>query len=547
MLLPSFRLHYDPSLHRALFKDTELVVPDLDVDVLASIVADPADAANALLESYRQRAPADVNEELESRIRAILHLLRFRMDDIPSDLERERVLRVVEEHRVIPLLLEVLSDKAFFEENLSFVIDILNMVYHVFAIAHHASLPLDPYFAALASGFCDSLLQQRAWFEDVRNRLAGTSHHEEANLRIRKALLPNMLLLLSEGPFLQTHGLRQACLLCWITSPSLEDPEHVTPILALALLQYVLAGPDDQYPTHRELQDAFRAAFDQYIIPSYGAALYLQQAAKMLRNQDSLGDDILELILPVITLSILCHPMLLTDPALSDVLIAMHDLFIHPAIQAVHRRERRVAFEFLNICMRLIPSAQNGPEYRPSLTTITRNGRLFEVLSRVLCIFVTDPSMTSTASAASDYRHCLEYLNTVGAWALVVNTKRTRNATRRDMRSVLQRSWSPTLRLLHDTLRQSRCTDEHDRLIQGWTALGDALGLDKGEFEANHRKPEHCCAWRRCRHHYEPSAERLKACKGCGEVRYCGRTCQRLHWDDNHRRECKRIGWSGPE
>ena len=39
-------------------------------------------------------------------------------------------------------------------------------------------------------------------------------------------------------------------------------------------------------------------------------------------------------------------------------------------------------------------------------------------------------------------------------------------------------------------------------------------------------------------------ALRLKQCGGCRAVRYCGADCQRAHWREGHRSECK--AWAVP-
>ncbi|KZV61531.1 hypothetical protein PENSPDRAFT_293280 [Peniophora sp. CONT] len=51
------------------------------------------------------------------------------------------------------------------------------------------------------------------------------------------------------------------------------------------------------------------------------------------------------------------------------------------------------------------------------------------------------------------------------------------------------------------------------------------------------------CAWSGCeRYCKEVVGMRLSACKGCGQVRYCGRECQRSDWTNGgHKARCRRL------
>ncbi|VDC01419.1 unnamed protein product [Peniophora sp. CBMAI 1063] len=404
MALPSLRLHYEPNLHRALFQDAgDLSVSHLNPELLASFIADPVGSTVSLRDLYRRRSRGEANEELQSHIRVLLHLLKFRLDNVPFEEDCARVLRVIEDYQVFPLLTEVLLNDDFFREDVDFVVHILEVVYRALSLGHHLDAPLNGHCMVLSSVFCESVLRGHSWFKDGLHVASGTSRYD-ASVLIHRALIPNILLLLSEELFSETQGLRQACLLGWITNPVLDDPKYNTPILSIAMLQHVLAGVD-VYPSQVEQQEAFCASISQYIIPTFGGDLYLRQVAKMLRNEAILQDDILELMLPVTSLSIISHPMLLTNSTLSDVLIAMLDIYGQQAIKSVYHRERRVVFEFLDICTRLMPHAQNSASARSSITTITRDGRLFDVLSRALCIFVTDPLlMDGAAHGSKGYR-----------------------------------------------------------------------------------------------------------------------------------------------
>ncbi|KZV61534.1 hypothetical protein PENSPDRAFT_693346 [Peniophora sp. CONT] len=49
------------------------------------------------------------------------------------------------------------------------------------------------------------------------------------------------------------------------------------------------------------------------------------------------------------------------------------------------------------------------------------------------------------------------------------------------------------------------------------------------------------CSWRECKYHDCAAPTKRAACKGCGEVRYCGWKCQRRDWvEGGHKAHCGR-------
>ncbi|VDB91620.1 unnamed protein product [Peniophora sp. CBMAI 1063] len=351
MLLPLIHIHYEINLEVALVQGGS-DIPDIrvDQDTLASFVATPATAATSLRDSYRGRTRFGTNVGLETRTRALLHRLGFPQAFVPSHADCSRLLRVIEECDVIAFLTEVLSAKDFLNENSTFVIDILNTMYRVFLVAQNLPSPIDARFTALSSAFCDSIEHSHSWFEADRAALAG-SPLNRIHLAIRKSLLPNILVLISEGHFLETPGLRRLCLLYWITNSDIDVIEHMTPVASHVMLQYALTGRKTLYKSVRELHHVFRSSINQYILPTYGAERYLHQMAKMLRNKGCGTDNNLDFILPIIVTSIISHPALLASAALPDVLKAMLEIAAQPLVKATHCLERRAVFEFLRLCM----------------------------------------------------------------------------------------------------------------------------------------------------------------------------------------------------
>ncbi|KZV74066.1 hypothetical protein PENSPDRAFT_234920 [Peniophora sp. CONT] len=90
-----------------------------------------------------------------------------------------------------------------------------------------------------------------------------------------------------------------------------------------------------------------------------------------------------------------------------------------------------------------------------------------------------------------------------------------------------------------------RATARCEKVIIAWTALGDVLRLriadEKAAFEYEREKATLMCAWDECMYHTQRPLVTTRACKGCGEVRYCSRECQVRDWKQGHRNHCKRL------
>lgn len=107
-----------------------------------------------------------------------------------------------------------------------------------------------------------------------------------------------------------------------------------------------------------------------------------------------------------------------------------------------------------------------------------------------------------------------------------VHDKRDRELVQQ-MRTRAPSQWWGSLRRLQDARRRGvSCA----AAIEVWTQFGAALGLSpaKEAERFGNRDLKFFCSLSRCEYHMEkpPTDVPLKACMGCGEVRYCSRTCQ---------------------
>ncbi|KZV61522.1 hypothetical protein PENSPDRAFT_292967 [Peniophora sp. CONT] len=77
-------------------------------------------------------------------------------------------------------------------------------------------------------------------------------------------------------------------------------------------------------------------------------------------------------------------------------------------------------------------------------------------------------------------------------------------------------------------------------LVERWTEYGTVLGLDAEDERKRHRSlAKSRCSWRGCGYNTRAPPGKLLACKGCGEVQYCGRECQKSDWGQGgHKKLC---------
>ncbi|KZV63193.1 hypothetical protein PENSPDRAFT_758176 [Peniophora sp. CONT] len=141
------------------------------------------------------------------------------------------------------------------------------------------------------------------------------------------------------------------------------------------------------------------------------------------------------------------------------------------------------------------------------------------------------------------------YIDDYTAFARVLCERHGKNnVLRKSLTQSAQYHWLDTLQRLRwwGASNDTMLNGKHLLLERSWVLFGGALGLDEDE-EADRRERENrrdiaqFCAWKECQYHKAKAPTPPNACKGCGEVRYCGKECQRLDWKAGHKRVCKRI------
>ena len=115
--------------------------------------------------------------------------------------------------------------------------------------------------------------------------------------------------------------------------------------------------------------------------------------------------------------------------------------------------------------------------------------------------------------------------------AIVASLRSGKNTLCKALRQATQGQWYRTLKSLRELLlsgqgNSSKCT----ALLTRWQRFGQALELDevreKVEYDREMKKAAQLCAWAQCVYHQEKPPSPVRTCVGCGEVRYCSKTCQ---------------------
>ncbi|KZV71623.1 hypothetical protein PENSPDRAFT_398489 [Peniophora sp. CONT] len=137
-----------------------------------------------------------------------------------------------------------------------------------------------------------------------------------------------------------------------------------------------------------------------------------------------------------------------------------------------------------------------------------------------------------------------------GGFATATNLRSGKNTLRKTMRNTLRQDWYPTLHVLRsqreDNMWRGQNRERLANLEEAWTALGTSIALDeeteKRDYEREVKKMTQVCAWKECKYHSEKPPTALHNCKGCGEVKYCSRACQKRDWlEGEHKVRCRRI------
>lgn len=101
------------------------------------------------------------------------------------------------------------------------------------------------------------------------------------------------------------------------------------------------------------------------------------------------------------------------------------------------------------------------------------------------------------------------------------------------MKRAARETWWPTLRSIQKAARLTPAIADRTvnlEIMRQWLDLGIEMGLNEEKERKRHeREAVRRCAWAGCKWHWSSPDDsiKLKKCRGCGEVSYCGRECQK--------------------
>ncbi|KAI0321551.1 hypothetical protein OF83DRAFT_247473 [Amylostereum chailletii] len=125
---------------------------------------------------------------------------------------------------------------------------------------------------------------------------------------------------------------------------------------------------------------------------------------------------------------------------------------------------------------------------------------------------------------------CLELLVGCCTVALSAQSRRGKNTLFKVLQSATRAEWYPTLKELEVIRYRSGHSPELKQLMEMWSDLGARTLLDKNverqRYEKGTKERAKFCSWKQCQFHTQKPSAPLRTCVGCGETRYCDRTCQ---------------------
>ncbi|GJE93335.1 zinc finger MYND domain-containing protein [Phanerochaete sordida] len=86
----------------------------------------------------------------------------------------------------------------------------------------------------------------------------------------------------------------------------------------------------------------------------------------------------------------------------------------------------------------------------------------------------------------------------------------------------------------------ARRSDDWRRFVRTWQVVRTYLTPEPGEAQWTPFGALERCAWEECLCSRHKPAHRMRLCKGCELVVYCGARCQRSDWEE-HRLRCRRV------
>ena len=142
-----------------------------------------------------------------------------------------------------------------------------------------------------------------------------------------------------------------------------------------------------------------------------------------------------------------------------------------------------------------------------------------------------------TRADSPDFPHGVPEINTIRYIVEAATRHRSANTGTdgHTIMSALRAEASPYWYAMNDAIEgtkplQPESERRRESLSQIWQQLGEALQLNRKRAPRQIEGPPPAvqlfCSWPFCVYHSQKPPNALKSCKGCSEVRYCGKQCQ---------------------
>ncbi|KZV66291.1 hypothetical protein PENSPDRAFT_755782 [Peniophora sp. CONT] len=547
----------------------------------AYIRSKPFEATQLLQSLYNQRRPRGTNYALWLLTRCLADYFKFGNNEDPAYYMSEDTYNelVLEPGHLTELCLFMvaLDDRTpFFEEHpiwIHNVLDLLNGIMTLYYLRHQDRFAEEidsPTMRIIRKMGCTlwKPLWENRWLFTDGNRQEEFSPDAGKELRVALCnLVLNFYRLLRESDAalrkgiskrdfneFRDHGfedLRRLALFCWMhrsrTEPGKAWPVEFEELYHDATLAFLRSLPDEK-----------RAFVHDDVVSTYGARAFLERATETLRRPDMTGVMLSNFVnkLDLFLEDIPSFAPHLVESGLLQALRAAVELQM-----PLEKDEEVKAYLMNNALLFYVFVASKCPPFEAA-STIIRHCNVMKLLSimimlafatnttalpgdkpRSLSLATSDTIMTGTILTLQTFvelAHDIVAHSTAGG-----GPNGRKSGLHITLRDALKAEWFPTYASLIKTIPEGEETPRQTHLKHVWKRFGEVVGLDLereyAEVKRDARRKETCCAWKNCQWHRLPPPNPPRVCKGCGDVRYCSKTCQTDDWRAGHKKDCRRL------
>ncbi|KZV72274.1 hypothetical protein PENSPDRAFT_751019 [Peniophora sp. CONT] len=442
---------------------------------------------------------------------------------------------------------DIVKQPDFFDLFLPFVIAVFDIIESILVLELH--LPVIDVAELQSLGECliRSLWVHRRYLLEGGATLDAPAQfggQKEFSLRLRTTVVDLLAPFLFELAHKQNWGaqddLRRIGLFCWLHTESHEADILPTHIFKPMLPRGVKPDPATMLDLEKgPLSEVVRFT-TQEAIPAYGVEPILRRLRRTL-HAAWIVDVKLVALLQGVSLPLLDDQMA-AKLASTGVLLAWRD-----AVDRQYRdgTDATSNWQVLSFTLRVFSVVTSSVPIADGAAHLVRECGVIELVARAIRMY---PDLNAMLRGSA-LEECLKSVSAYKTFAAAMNMRSGKNTLRKTFKQQMHHEWYPTLQYLRG--HPSHNLVGTDKLLAAWDELGMTTGLSEEQEKAEHAREAkkaaaqraHHCAWKECKYHTvkHPMPTSLRACSGCGVVRYCSRECQRKDWKSGHKGNCKRI------